>query len=73
MSREYPPLTRKKQKIKDGREWVVAKYSYIYAIVLFIIFLISPKKSIGNSGRGADIKTSFKINRGEVHLLEKSG
>ncbi len=37
MSREYPPLKRKKQKIKDGREWVVAKYSYIPAIVILAV------------------------------------
>ena len=40
MSREYPPLIRKKQKIKDGREWVVAKYSYIYAIVIFAVAVL---------------------------------
>ena len=40
MSRDYPPLTRKKQKRKDGREWVVAKYSYIYAIVIFAVALL---------------------------------
>ena len=40
MSREYPPLTRKKQKRKDGREWVVAKYSYIYAIVFFAVAVL---------------------------------
>lgn len=37
MSRDYPPLTRKKQKTKDGREWMVSKYSYIYAIVFFSV------------------------------------
>ena len=40
MSREYPPLKRKKQKIKDGREWVVAKYSYIPAIVFFAMAVL---------------------------------
>ena len=40
MSREYPLLKRKKQKIKDGREWVVVKYSYIYAIVIFAVALL---------------------------------
>ena len=40
MSREYPPLTRKKQKRKDGREWVVTKYSYIYAIVFFAVAVL---------------------------------
>ena len=40
MSRDYPPLTRKKQNRKDGREWVVAKYSYIYAIVIFAVALL---------------------------------
>lgn len=40
MSREYPPLTRKKQKRKDGREGVVAKYSYIYAIVFFAVAVL---------------------------------
>ena len=40
MSREYPPLKRKKQKIKDGREWVVAKYSYIPAIVIFAVAVL---------------------------------
>ncbi len=41
MSRDYPPLKRKKQKIKDGREWVVAKYSYIPAIVIFAAAVFS--------------------------------
>lgn len=40
MSREYPPPTRKKQKRKDGREWVVTKYSYIYAIVFFAVAVL---------------------------------
>ncbi len=40
MSREYPPLKRKKQKRKDGREWVVAKYSYIPAIVIFAVAVL---------------------------------
>ena len=40
MSREYPPLTRKKQKRKDGREWVVTKYSYIPAIVFFAVAVL---------------------------------
>ena len=40
MSRDYPPLKRKKQKIKDAREWVVAKYSYIYAIVIFAVAVL---------------------------------
>lgn len=40
MRRDYPPLKRKKQKIKDGRDWVVAKYSYIYAIVLFAVAVL---------------------------------
>ena len=40
MSRDYPPLKRKKQKIKDGREWVVAKYSYIPAIVIFAVAVL---------------------------------
>ena len=40
MSRDYPPLTRKKEKIKDCREWVVAKYSYIYAIVIFAVAVL---------------------------------
>lgn len=41
MSRDYPPLKRKKQKIKDAREWVVAKYSYIPAIVIFAVAVFS--------------------------------
>ena len=41
MSREYPPLKRKKQKIKDGREWVVAKYSYFYVIVFLAVAVLS--------------------------------
>ena len=40
MSRDYPPLKRKKQKRKDGREWVVAKYSYIPAIVIFAVAVL---------------------------------
>lgn len=40
MSRDYPPLKRKKQKIKDGREWVIAKYSYIPAIVIFAVAVL---------------------------------
>ncbi len=40
MSRDYPPLKRKKTKIKDAREWVVAKYSYIYAIVVFAVAVL---------------------------------
>lgn len=40
MSRDYLLLKRKKQKIKDGREWVVVKYSYIYAIVIFAVALL---------------------------------
>ena len=41
MSRDYPPLKRKKQKIKDGREWVVAKYSYFYVIVFLAVAVLS--------------------------------
>ena len=40
MSRDYLLLKRKKQKIKDSREWVVAKYSYIYAIVFFAVAVL---------------------------------
>ena len=40
MSRDYLLLKRKKQKIKDSREWVVAKYSYIYAIVFFAVAIL---------------------------------
>ena len=40
MSRDYLLLKRKKQKRKDGREWVVAKYSYIYAIVFFAVAVL---------------------------------
>ena len=40
MSRDYPPLKRKKQKIKDDREWVVTKYSYIPAIVIFAVAVL---------------------------------
>lgn len=40
MSRDYLLLKRKKQKRKDGREWVVVKYSYIYAIVIFAVALL---------------------------------
>jgi len=38
--RDYPPLKRKKQKIKEGNQWVVAKYSYIPAIVIFAVAVI---------------------------------
>ena len=41
MSRDYPPLKRKKQKIKDDREWGVTKYSYIPAIVIFAVAVLS--------------------------------
>lgn len=40
MSRDYLLLKRKKQKRKDGREWVVAKYSYIPAIVIFAVAVL---------------------------------
>ena len=40
MSRDYLLLKRKKQKKKDSREWVVAKYSYIYAIVFFAVAVL---------------------------------
>lgn len=40
MSRDYLLLKRKKQKIKGSREGVVAKYSYIYAIVFFAVAVL---------------------------------
>lgn len=41
MGRDYPPLRRKKQKMKDAQGWVVSKYSMIPAAVFFAIGAIS--------------------------------
>lgn len=41
MGHDYPPLRRKKQKMKDAQGWVVSKYSMIPAAVFFAIGAIS--------------------------------